>query len=77
MSLNVVTFSSGYAFALSIAFLSFSLPYLIKYSFASLQSSKSTKKQASAPSLRTNSVRNAKPGASVSNANIIFFLSSK
>ena len=77
MSLNVVTFSKGYALALSIVCLSLSLPYFIKYSLASLQSSKSTRKQASAPSLRTNSVRSAKPGASVSNANIILVLSSK
>ena len=55
MSLNVVTFSRGTGLALDILVFNASLPSFNRYSFASLQSSKSTKKQTSAPSLRINS----------------------
>ena len=77
MSLNVVTFSSGTGLAPVIHSASFSFPCLVKYSFASLQSSNETKKQTSAPSLRINSVLKACPASSASTANTILVLSSK
>ena len=77
ISLNVFTFSNGTGLAPSIRLTSLSLPYLIRYSLASLQSSNVVKKQTSAPRRLISSCCKAWPGSSSSTASITFSLSSK